>query len=69
VVLGTRRRVHEMSESEFGERLGGQVPQIRSNRRVPERAHLIVRKRGTQEVRPEMGCMGVQDPSDSESLI
>jgi len=58
-----------MSDSGFGERFGGQVPQIVGLRRGPQRAHSSMGERGPQKQGREMGYMGVEDPSNSEALI
>jgi hypothetical protein len=45
-----------------GERFGDQVVRIRSKLRATQRAHRMMRKRVAQELRPEMGRMGAEDP-------
>jgi hypothetical protein len=40
-----------------------QVAQIRVKRRAAQRTHLAMRKRAAQELNPEMGRMGAEDPS------
>ena len=58
-----------MRASGFGEGFGGQVPQIVALRREPVRAHSLMGERGPQKQGREMGCMGVEDPSNREALI
>ncbi|HEV2414981.1 MAG TPA: hypothetical protein VGX27_09235 [Candidatus Dormibacteraeota bacterium] len=39
-----------------------QVAQIRAKRRAAQRAHRFIRERAAQELSPEMGRMGAEDP-------
>jgi hypothetical protein len=52
-----------------GERFGGQVVQIRLKLRATQRAHRTMRKRVAQELRPEMGRMGAEDPPMSPQQL
>lgn len=58
-----------MVDPGHGERMRGQVRQMRPKRRASERAHSSVRKREAQALRPQVSCLGVQRPSGSGFTI
>jgi hypothetical protein len=58
-----------MIDAEIGERFGGQVPQIVVRGRAAERSLSVIGERAAEDTGREMGCMGVEDPSISASII
>jgi hypothetical protein len=58
-----------MSDSEFGEEFGVQVPQVVVGRRGPQRARSSTGERGPQKPGRQMGCLGAEVPSNSEAVI